>query len=128
MKFWIGMLVLDLLIPFTMIGFGLLFTKYIPKKINLVFGYRTAMSTKNKDTWDFAHKYFGKIWFVGGLVLLQVTAVAMLCLIESSRNLVEKVGCAICIAQLVFMIGTIIPTELALHRTFDKDGNRRVEQ
>ena len=24
-------------------------------------GYRTSMSMKNKDTWEFAHKYCGKV-------------------------------------------------------------------
>ena len=29
--------------------------------VNFVFGYRTSMSMKNKDTWEFAHKYCGKV-------------------------------------------------------------------
>ena len=56
MGFWIFMLIMDLLLPFTMIGFGRYFTKKAPKEINSVFGYRTSMSMKNKDTWEFAHK------------------------------------------------------------------------
>ena len=47
MGFWIFMLVIDLLIPLTMIGFGRLFLKKIPKDINALFGYRTSMSMKN---------------------------------------------------------------------------------
>ena len=57
MEFWIFMLIMDLLLPFTMIGFGRYFMKKAPKEINSVFGYRTSMSMKNKDTWEFAHKY-----------------------------------------------------------------------
>ena len=60
MGFWIFMLIMDLLLPFTMIGFGRYFMKKAPKEINSVFGYRTSMSMKNKDTWEFAHKYCGK--------------------------------------------------------------------
>ena len=59
MGFWIFMLIMDLLLPFTMIGFGRYFMKKAPKEINSVFGYRTSMSMKNKDTWEFAHKYCG---------------------------------------------------------------------
>ena len=50
MGFWIFMLIMDLLIPVTMIGFGSYFMKNAPKEINAVFGYRTSMSMKNKDT------------------------------------------------------------------------------
>ena len=60
MGFWIFMLIMDLLLPFAMIGFGRYFMKKAPKEINSVFGYRTSMSMKNKDTWEFAHKYCGK--------------------------------------------------------------------
>ena len=60
MGFGIFMLIMDLLLPFTMIGFGRYFMKKAPKEINSVFGYRTSMSMKNKDTWEFAHKYCGK--------------------------------------------------------------------
>ena len=51
MGFWIFMLIMDLLIPFTMIGFGKMFLKKAPDQINYVFGYRTSMSMKNQDTW-----------------------------------------------------------------------------
>ena len=70
MEFWIFMLIMDLLLPFTMIGFGKYFMKKAPKEINSVFGYRTSMSMKNKDTWEFAHKYCGKVWYVCGMVML----------------------------------------------------------
>lgn len=60
MGFWIFMLIMDLLIPFTMIGFGKMFLKKAPDQINYVFGYRTSMSMKNQDTWVFAHHYCGK--------------------------------------------------------------------
>ena len=64
MGFWIFMLIMDLLLPFTMIGFGRYFMKKAPKEINSVFGYRTSMSMKNKDTWEFAHKYCGNTLLV----------------------------------------------------------------
>lgn len=36
--------------PVTMVGFGRLFMAKAPKNINMLFGYRTAMSMKNRDT------------------------------------------------------------------------------
>ena len=40
MGFWIFMLLMNLMIPLTMIGFGRSFMKNTPKEINAVFGYR----------------------------------------------------------------------------------------
>ena len=51
MGFWIYMLLMNLLNTFTLIGFGKHFMRKAPKEINEVFGYRTPMSMKNKDTW-----------------------------------------------------------------------------
>ncbi len=67
MGFWIYMFIMDLLIPIVMILLGRAFLKKAPKEINCVFGYRTSMSMKNKDTWEFAHRYCGKIWVICGL-------------------------------------------------------------
>ena len=58
--FWIFVLAMDLLIPGVMIGFGKEFQKNPPTEINPGFGYRTAMSSKNQDTWDFAQKRMGR--------------------------------------------------------------------
>lgn len=57
MGFLIFMVIMLLLTPLTMIGFGKYFIKSAPKEINGAFGYRTSMSMKNKDTWQFAHNY-----------------------------------------------------------------------
>ena len=56
MGFWIFMLVMDLLIPVTMVFIGKRFQKKPPKEINGIYGYRTAMSMKNKETWEYAHR------------------------------------------------------------------------
>lgn len=87
MGFWIFMLIMDLLLPFTMIGFGRYFMKKAPKEINSVFGYRTSMSMKNKDTWEFAHKYCGKVWYVCGMVMLPITVIFMLLVIGKNEEL-----------------------------------------
>ena len=50
------MVMMDLMIPLIMIVFGKVFLKNPPKEINLIYGYRTGRSMKNKDTWNFAHR------------------------------------------------------------------------
>lgn len=125
MGFWIYMLITVLLIPCSMIIFGKLFLKHPPKNINAVFGYRTNMSMKNRDTWNFAHKHCGKLWYIGGLVLLPVSAAAMLCALGKSADFTGTAGGIICAVQLIAAIGSIFPTEAALKKNFDKNGNRK---
>lgn len=125
MGFWIFMLFMDLLIPLTMIGFGRYFLKSAPKEINAIFGYRTSMSMKNKDTWIFAHHYCGKLWYISGLIVLIITGIVMLSVLGQAENMVGTVGGVLCGVQMLPLIGSIIPTETALKRTFDKNGNKR---
>ncbi len=124
MGFWFFMLLMDLLIPVTMLGYGRFFLKRAPKNINSAFGYRTSRSMKNKDTWEFAHKYCGKIWYVSGLLMLPVTVLLMLFVIGKSADCVGTVGGIICAVQLIPLIGSTFPTELALKKNFDKNGKR----
>lgn len=125
MGFWIFMLIIDLLIPVTMIGYGRSFWKKAPKEINAVYGYRTSMSMKNIDTWVFAHNYFGKLWFISGMILLPISVIPMLCIIGRTENVVGTVGEVVCFVQMIPLTGVIIPTEIALKKHFDKNGNRR---
>lgn len=125
MGFWIFMLIMDLLIPLTMIGFGKYFIKNAPKEINAVFGYRTSMSMKNKDTWEFAHKYCGKIWYYCGLLILPITILFLLLVIGKSKDYVGTAGGMICGMQLIPFLGSIVTTEIALKKTFDENGKRR---
>ena len=123
--FWIFMLLMDLLIPFTMIGFGRLFLTKAPEKINAAFGYRTAMSMKNKDTWEFAHKFCGRLWFWCGLALLPVAVIPMVFVLGRSIDTVGTVGGIVCMIELVPLVGSIFPTEAALKKMFDRNGSRR---
>lgn len=125
MGFWIFMFMMDLLIPLTMIGFGKGFLKAVPREINAIYGYRTAMSMKNRDTWTFAHNYYGKLWYRGGVVLLPISVMVMLLVIGKSEDMIGTVGGILCGMQMVPLLLPIIFTEKALKRTFDKEGNRR---
>ena len=80
---------------------------------------------KNKDTWEFAHKYCGKVWYVCGMVMLPITVIFMLLVIGKSEDCVGSMGGIICGVQLIPLIGSILPTEIALKKNFDKNGTRR---
>ncbi len=123
--FWVFMLIVNLLIPVTMLGFGWSFQKRPPKQIGEVFGYRTAMSTKNKDTWAFAHRYFGRIWFVTGCVTAIAVGVVFVLLLGKSTETVGKVGGAMALVQCALLVAPILPTEIAMRKTFDRWGNHK---
>jgi len=125
MGFWIFMLIMDLLIPFTMVGFGKYFIKKAPKEINAVFGYRTPMSMKNKETWEFAHHYCGKVWLIMGYIILILSVISMLFVIGKDENIVGTSGGILCGIQVVLLVISIFPTEIALRNNFDKNGNRK---
>lgn len=125
MTLWIILFFANLLTPGLMIGFGRLFQKSPPEKINSVYGYRTAMSMKNQDTWEFAHRYNGKVWYTAGMVMLPITILAMILLLWTSEAVITIVGSVICILQLLVLLGTIPIIEKALRETFDKNGNRK---
>ena len=128
MGFWIFMLCMNLFVPLLMILFGFLFVKKVPKEINYIFGYRTSMSMKNEDTWSFAHRYCGRLWLITGALMLVGTLVAMCLLIGKSEDTLGGVGAVICIVQTVILIIPIIPTEVALRKKFDKNGNRKEKE
>ena len=122
MGFWIYMLIITLLFPAIMIFFGLYFKKRTPREINYLFGYRTSRSTKTKETWEFAHKLLGRIWFVAGLVLLPVNIVPMLLVLGEGKDFIGNVGVVLCTVGVITIISTIIPIEIALKHNFNKDG------
>lgn len=125
MGFWIFKLIMNLLIPVSMIAFGFYFTKHAPKKINAVFGYRTIRSMKNKETWQFAHQYFGKLWLKLGWIVLIVSIITMCLLLHKTEELISNTSLILMLFQLVFLLYPIFPTERALKNTFDQDGHRK---
>ncbi len=123
--FWVFMLIVDLLVPLAMIGFGRLFLTKAPANINTAFGYRTSMSMKNQDTWDYAHKYCGKLWFRLGLVLTPLSVIPLLFVLGKEIAAIAEVGTVVCFVQLIPLVGSFIPTEIALKITFDQNGKRK---
>ena len=126
MGFWIFMMVMDLLIPAVMIGLGKQFQKNPPKEINWVSGYRTSMSMKNRETWEFAHQYCGKLWHVWGMVLIPLTVIPMLAVIGQDKDTVGEIGGIVCFIQMIPLAGVIVPTEIALRKRFDRNGRRKI--
>ena len=127
MNFWIFMHVMNLLTPVVMIIYGRVFEKKPPKiaRSKFAFGYRTVMSMRNEETWEYAHRFFGKLWFRFGIAVGLISIIVLFFFIGKDKDTVGFAGMIICYVQLVAMLLPVIPTELALRRRFDKYGNRR---
>lgn len=129
MKFWIFMLSADLLIPVIMVLFGHIYEKKPPQKPKSKFayaGYRTKMSMINIETWEYAHRFFGKLWFRFGIVLGVTSIIVLLFVIGKDKDTIGFVGMIVCYVQIVVMILPAIPTEMALRKNFDKNGKRKI--
>ena len=125
MEVWFLMLGCNLLLPVIMLVAGKAFMKNSPKKINQIIGYRTTMSMKNEDTWQFAHTVAGKFWWKWGWGTLPVAVVPMLFILGQSEDMAATVGLIIMCVLMVPLLAVIPHTEKALRNTFDEDGNRK---
>ena len=125
MLFWLFCLCMDLLIPATMRMFGRIFQRRPPKRINGIYGYRTARSMKNQATWDFAHRTCGRLWSRLGLVLLPLSALVMLPVLGADAGTVGLWCGAVALVQTAVLLGSIFPVERALKKEFDQFGRKR---
>lgn len=126
MEFIIFMMVMCLLIPLCIIIFGAYFRKNAPKKINYTYGYRTPMSVKSKETWEFAHRYFGNLWYKWGWISLIITIIVMLMSLGKDEESIGILVVIVTVFQSILMVGVILPTEIALRKNFDDEGKRKV--
>ena len=119
MKFWMTTLILNLLMPVITMAIGILYLKKPSKNINWEYGYRTQLSMKNQETWDFAQRYFGKIcwrWGVGVMLFILLT---MLLVLGRSQRIIGIVGTVLGTLEGFVMIYLLLPTEMALQKKFD---------
>jgi hypothetical protein len=118
---FVFLVVCDLLVPAVMVGIGAVWGKRPPKKISHLYEYRTTMSMKNQGTWDFANSYCAGIFLKWGVAMAAVTAAA----IALFKERLAAVSLVITLVQCAALCLTIIPTELALRRSFTEQGKRK---
>ena len=110
--FWI----FNLLIPAIVILVGVLFTYRPPRKINTLYGYRTARSMSSAAAWEMAHALSGRIYIKLGAVLLALAVVFMLV-----SPLEPEATTMICMGvSVVALIAPIPYVESRLKKQFDK--------
>jgi len=82
-----------------------------PKKINSLYGYRTASSMKNQQKWDFSQTYSAKLLFILGIVLMVVSFFKVV--IKTSEETDVILGVAL---PLIGVITMIVVVEKALKK------------
>lgn len=115
------LLLMNSMIPIVMIVFGFLWKKHPPKNRNWVYGYRTHMSMKSDQAWNFAHAHNAKTWRISGVTWLVISIFIMILFKEDF----EKVSEWISWIGLSIMLLSLIPTEVALRKKFDENGRLR---
>ena len=119
---YFALMITIFLLPLVMVICGMSYTKRGPKKITRLQGYRSKMSMKNRDTWDFAHKNLGDLWFKLGAPLLAVTSVVSLLVFRESTKQITTWCGVIFVIQLAIMVLPVFYTEKALKENFDENG------
>jgi hypothetical protein len=118
-------IIISLLIPGTLIGFGLLWGTHAPKQVSYVVGYKTAMAQKNSETWAFAQQYWAKQCANFGLPLPVPSVLAIFLFRNGGDDTLGFVLIAVVAVQIVIFLLPIIPTELALRKNFDQNGHKK---
>lgn len=95
------------LIPIIMILSGYLMSKYPPKKINYLIGYRTSQSMKNKKHWQEANKYCGILWIKLGTILLVISLLIFILITVKALNYTENLLTIIILVQTFIIILSI---------------------
>ncbi|WLD24789.1 SdpI family protein [Flavobacterium dauae] len=81
---------------------GIIMNIFPPKKINSLYGYRTASSMENQTKWDFAQKYSAKIMSVIGLLLVVLSFYRPYLNLSNDQHAI--LGLAVLIASAISLI------------------------
>ncbi|MDR3597826.1 SdpI family protein [Clostridium sp.] len=115
----------NLIIPVIMLFFGVKFRNHSPKNINGIYGYRTSMSMKNKETWKFAHRYCGRLWMKLGIIMIIISIIFSLIAFTFDDEIQGIIDFILVTIQTIALIVSIFPVEKELKKNFDENGNRR---
>lgn len=125
MGIWILYLIVTFSFPIFEIAYGSIYRDKVPKNINGGNGYKTAMSRLNRDTWEFANRYYNKLIRLFGWVLLALSFVAAILIHGRDDNTLNLFMGILIALHIAALLGCMVPTENALRKTFDKNGHRR---
>ena len=112
--------ILAMLPPALMLCVGIMWKVSPPKMNGKALAYRTALSTRSEETWNFAHRHCSKLWIRLGIVLGLVSALLMWFLREQYLNFILW----LLAGQMVFFCLSAFLVDLLLKNGFDDHGNK----
>ena len=118
------MLIADLINPTIMISLGLYLLKNTGRSKE-IFGFKTAMWAKNIDTEKFAYNFCSKYYLFVGLIILPLSIIVMTLVISKTMSTIGLISGIICAVQGFLLASAPLVAEIALRKTFDKDGHRQ---
>jgi len=120
LAFWLYLLVMTLLVPAVMLGFGHRFQKNPPKRINDLFGYRTRRSMRNWESWEYAHLVCGRFWWWAGWPALTFALVMMGRTVSAPIEEMAEASVLVVAIQMILLVLAIPWTERALKQKLDR--------
>lgn len=130
MEMWL-FLVIILFFPSFMLIWSMATKKGRPKKPQWWIGYRTKRAMKNQETWIFAQRYSAKldmilcsIMILGSLIGAAIIGVQGM-LVSMSEESIWIMILIWLIGQVIVLSISIIFTERALKKVFNKNGERK---
>ncbi len=92
---------------------ALITLRFPPKKINYLYGYRTATSMKNQQVWDFSQRYSGIKMLQGGLALVVISFANVF--LNLSEGVQISIGLPLVIVPCIYLF---FSTERAIRKNF----------
>lgn len=81
---------------------GIIMLIFPPKKINMLYGYRTNRSMQNQKNWDFSQKYSAKLLALIGVALTCISALNIFLNLEEVAEMV--VSTILIIGSIIFLV------------------------
>ena len=102
-----------------MLCFSLIYSKYQPKEISNIYGYRIKRSMSNNDIWEFSNKVSAKYMTIASLATIIFQLLGIILSYTSEDFLLVS------FIFLIFSLGlSICKTEIKITKFFDKDRKR----
>lgn len=97
--------------------FAIILYFFPPKKINMLYGYRSYRSMRNLEIWNSANRLFPFV--IGGAGVISVLTGTLLHIIFGDSGIIPSI-----IAGILLFFVSLYVMEILLGRMFDAEGNR----
>lgn len=105
--------------PLAMLAIGIVWKIKPPLREGSGLAYRTALSERTQETWNFAHTHISKLWIRLGIILSVFTVVLIRFWVKDSFTLLLWIMAG----QMVFLCISAFFVDTLLKAAFDEDGH-----